>query len=210
MKNSDTIKSVGFTFLISALAFLAMYFVEIEKKPLPEESISEPKNDNVVKDSLAKLEDSISAPEIYVPENSVEDSAQKETNVLPVVVPVPDKKESVTKEEKPKKEEKVSEKTKEKPKEKTNTDTKKETDKKQVDAKKSKDKTKEKTTEKEDKAKNFVTVSYVIDKDGKFTTAQRIDGLRDRASINKAIGYVKKNIKGKKGKETKGTYVYKL
>lgn len=200
-----------YTLLISGVVFAGAYFFKVKRnvsesiKPFMEK----PKVDSAKINAENTVDSLYNSTEIYLPPVVSNDTTDE--NIAAKDKPEPEQKVAETKpEEKPKAEEKKSKepvKTAEKTKEKSKTETAKASDKKTAETKKT---TKEKTAEKEEKAKNFVTVSYVIDKNGNFTTAQRIDGLRDRTSINKAIAYVKKNIKGKKGKETKGTYTYKL
>jgi cell division septation protein DedD len=189
--NKEKITAALYTLLISGFVFAGVYFFKIQRN-VPENIkafVEKPTVDSAKINAEKTVDSLYSSTEIY----------------LPPVISTETSEEKVS--EKPEQETKVAEKPKTEEK-KTKEVAKTEADKKTTETKKTA--TKDKTTEKTDKAKNFVTVSYVIDKKGNFTTAQRIDGLRDKTSINKAIAYVKKNIKGKKGKETKGTYTYKF
>lgn len=202
--------AVIYTLLISGFVFAGAYFFKVKRNvsEMVKPFIEKPKVDSAKINAEKTVDSLYNSTEIYLPPVVSEDTTEEKVTSKE---PESETKVAETKTtEKPKTEEKKPKepvKTTEKSKEKSKTETVKTSDKKTAETKKS---TKDKTTEKEEKAKNFVTVSYVIDKNGKFTTAQRIDGLHDKASINKAIAYVKKNIKGKKGKETKGTYTYKL
>lgn len=204
--HKEKILAVIYTLLISSFVFAGAYFFKVKRNvsEMVKPFIEKPKVDSAKINAEKTVDSLYNSTEIYLPPVISEDITEEKVTSKE---PESETKVAETKTtEKPKAEEK-------KPKEPVKTaekakiETVKTSDKKTAETKKS---TKDKTTEKEEKAKNFVTVSYVIDKKGNFTTAQRIDGLRDRNSINKAIAYVKKNIKGKKGKETKGTYTYKL
>ena len=57
------------------------------------------------------------------------------------------------------------------------------------------------------KEKGSITISYVVDANGRVISAQRVGGLRSRNAINNAITMVKKHIKAEKGKtQSTGTY----
>ena len=57
------------------------------------------------------------------------------------------------------------------------------------------------------KEKGFITISYVVDANGRVISAQRVGGLRSRNAINNAITMVKKHVKAEKGKtQSTGTY----
>ena len=57
------------------------------------------------------------------------------------------------------------------------------------------------------KEKGSITISYVVDANGRVISAQRIGGLRSRNAINNAITMVKKHVKAEKGKtQSTGTY----
>ena len=57
------------------------------------------------------------------------------------------------------------------------------------------------------KEKGSITISYTVDQNGNVISAYRIEGLRDRNTINNAITLVKKYVKTDKGKEySTGTY----
>lgn len=199
--NKEKITAAIYTLLISGFVIAGVYFFKIQRK-VPENIkafVEKPTVDSAKINAEKTVDSLYNSTEIYLPPViSTETTEEKVSEKPEPETKTPEKPK--TEEKKTKEVAKSTEKTKEK--------VKTEADKKTAETKKTA--TKDKTTEKTDKAKNFVTVSYVIDKTGKFTTAQRIDGLRDKTSINKAIAYVKKNIKGKKGKETKGTYTYKL
>ena len=50
------------------------------------------------------------------------------------------------------------------------------------------------------KEKGSITISYVVDANGRVISAQRVGGLRSRNAINNAITMVKKHVKAEKGK----------
>lgn len=57
------------------------------------------------------------------------------------------------------------------------------------------------------KEKGSITISYVVDANGRVISAQRVGGLRSRNAINNAITMVKKHVKAEKGKtQSTGTY----
>jgi len=57
------------------------------------------------------------------------------------------------------------------------------------------------------KEKGSITISYVVDVNGRVISAQRVGGLRSRNAINNAITMVKKHVKAEKGKtQSTGTY----
>jgi len=57
------------------------------------------------------------------------------------------------------------------------------------------------------KEKGSITISYVVDANGRVISAQRVVGLRSRNAINNAITMVKKHVKAEKGKtQSTGTY----
>ena len=57
------------------------------------------------------------------------------------------------------------------------------------------------------KEKGSITISYVVDANGRVISAQRVSGLRSRNAINNAITMVKKHVKAEKGKtQSTGTY----
>ena len=57
------------------------------------------------------------------------------------------------------------------------------------------------------KEKGSITISYVVDANGRVISAQRVGGLRSRNAINNAITMVKKYVKAEKGKtQSTGTY----
>lgn len=57
------------------------------------------------------------------------------------------------------------------------------------------------------KEKGSITISYVVDANGRVISAQRVGGLRSRNAINNAITMVKKHVKAGKGKtQSTGTY----
>ena len=57
------------------------------------------------------------------------------------------------------------------------------------------------------KEKGFITISYVVDANGRVISAQRVGGLRSRNAINNAVTMVKKHVKAEKGKtQSTGTY----
>ncbi len=57
------------------------------------------------------------------------------------------------------------------------------------------------------KEKGSITISYVVDTNGRVISAQRVGGLRSRNAINNAITMVKKHVKAEKGKtQSTGTY----
>ena len=57
------------------------------------------------------------------------------------------------------------------------------------------------------KEKGSITISYVVDANGRVISAQRVGGLRSRNAINNAITMVKKHVKAEKGKtQSIGTY----
>ena len=57
------------------------------------------------------------------------------------------------------------------------------------------------------KEKGSITISYVVDANGRVLSAQRVGGLRSRNAINNAITMVKKHVKAEKGKtQSTGTY----
>ena len=57
------------------------------------------------------------------------------------------------------------------------------------------------------KEKGSITISYTVDQNGNVVSAYRIEGLRDRNTINNAIALVKKHVKAEKGKDNStGTY----
>ncbi len=58
------------------------------------------------------------------------------------------------------------------------------------------------------KEKGSITISYVVDANGRVISAQRVGGLRSRNAINNAITMVKKHVKAEKGKtQSTGTYM---
>ena len=59
------------------------------------------------------------------------------------------------------------------------------------------------------KEKGSITISYVVDANGRVISAQRVGGLRSRNAINNAIKMVKKHVKAEKGK-TKATGTYTI
>ena len=57
------------------------------------------------------------------------------------------------------------------------------------------------------KEKGSITISYVVDANGRVISAQRVGGLRSRNAINNAITMVKRHVKAEKGKtQSTGTY----
>ena len=57
------------------------------------------------------------------------------------------------------------------------------------------------------KEKGSITISYVVDANGRVISAQRVGGLRSRNAINNAITMVKKHVKAEKSKtQSTGTY----
>ena len=57
------------------------------------------------------------------------------------------------------------------------------------------------------KEKGSITISYVVDANGRVISAQRVGGLRSRNAINNAITMVKKHVKAEKAKtQSTGTY----
>lgn len=57
------------------------------------------------------------------------------------------------------------------------------------------------------KEKGSITISYTVDANGNVVSAYRVDGLRDRNTINNAISMVKKYVKAEKSKtNSTGTY----
>lgn len=57
------------------------------------------------------------------------------------------------------------------------------------------------------KEKGSITISYVVDANGRVISAQRVGGLRSRNAINNAITMIKKHVKAEKGKtQSTGTY----
>ena len=57
------------------------------------------------------------------------------------------------------------------------------------------------------KEKGSITISYVVDANGRVISAQRVGGLRSRNAINNAITMVKKHVKAEKGKtQSTGTH----
>ena len=57
------------------------------------------------------------------------------------------------------------------------------------------------------KEKGSITISYVVDANGRVISAQRVGGLRSRNAINNAVTMVKKHVKAEKGKtQSTGTY----
>ena len=57
------------------------------------------------------------------------------------------------------------------------------------------------------KEKGSITISYVVDANGRVISAQRVGGLRSRNAINNAITMVKKHVKAEKGKtQSTGKY----
>lgn len=57
------------------------------------------------------------------------------------------------------------------------------------------------------KEKGSITISYVVDANGRVISAQRVGGLRSRNAINNAITMVKKHVKAEKDKtQSTGTY----
>lgn len=57
------------------------------------------------------------------------------------------------------------------------------------------------------KEKGSITITYVVDANGKVISAQRTGGLRSRTAINNAVTMVKKYVKAEKGKtQSTGTY----
>lgn len=57
------------------------------------------------------------------------------------------------------------------------------------------------------KEKGTITISYKVDANGNVISAHRVDGLRDRNTINNAISMIRKYVKAEKSKSSSiGTY----
>ena len=228
----NKVKSIGFTALISILFVGVLHIIPINKKQREKDELA--KNVSIeeeleFRDSLAQnisldppMVDEVQNVQPLPPQPSEAPKKQE----VPIEKPVEPVKEEVAASKEPATNEEVK---KEEPK-------KKETKKEIADAKTAKTKEAEAKKEvvKESKIgvdrklisgipgtnnykgklparsvkeKGSITISYVVDANGRVISAQRVGGLRSRNAINNAITMVKKHVKAEKGKtQSTGTY----
>lgn len=206
------VKSIVFAIAFFSVIFGGMYFIpvkighstqktsekEIDKEQIIEEPIDEkPLEEKVeVVDIQPEISESkgkeISVPVAPPQIKSTEDVKSKA---------IEPKKVEPKQEEKPKKEEKKEE-VKNNPKE-----SKIGVDRKLISGIPGTMKYKGKLPPHSVKEKGSITISYTVNEDGNVVSAYRVDGIRDRNTINNAITLIKKYVKAEKAKTSSvGTY----
>ena len=228
----NKVKSIGFTALISILFVGVLHIIPINKKQREKDELAKNisiEEDLEFRDSLAQnisldppMVDEVQNVQPLPPQPSETPKKQE----VPVEKPAEPVKEEVAASKEPAANEEIK---KEEPK-------KKETKKEIADAKtaKTKEANAKKEVVKESKIgvdrklisgipgtnnykgklpahsvkeKGSITISYVVDANGRVISAQRVGGLRSRNAINNAITMVKKHVKAEKGKtQSTGTY----
>lgn len=206
------VKSIVFAIAFFSVIFGGMYFIpvkigystqetsekEIDKEQIIEEPIDEkPLEEKVeVVDIQPEISES-KDKEISVPVAPPQIKSKEE--VKPKIVEP--KKVEPKQEEKPKKEEKKEE-VKNNPKE-----SKIGVDRKLISGIPGTMKYKGKLPPHSVKEKGSITISYTVNEDGNVVSAYRVDGIRDRNTINNAITLIKKYVKAEKAKTSSvGTY----
>lgn len=206
------VKSIVFAIAFFSVIFGGMYFIpvkighstqetsekEIDKEQIIEEPIDEKPLEEKVE--IVDIQPEISEnkdKDISVPVAPPQIKSKEE--VKPKIVEP--KKVEPKQEEKPKKEEKKEE-VKNNPKE-----SKIGVDRKLISGIPGTMKYKGKLPPHSVKEKGSITISYTVNEEGNVVSAYRVDGIRDRNTINNAITLIKKYVKAEKAKTSSvGTY----
>ena len=225
----SSIKSIGFTALVSGVFFGILYFIPIEKR----------ENANIDQDKKEILADE-EILERDTLQSKIEEPEEISVSVPQVVEPVKNEQVAIQ-EEQPKKEE-VKETKETQAVENKAVPVEAKPQKKQEIAKKTeipeekKTETSKKTAPKESKIgvdrklivgipgtmnykgklptnnvreKGTIEIAYTVDKNGNVISAMRVGGLRSRNTINNAVTLVKKYVKAEKA-QTNSTGVYTI
>ncbi len=224
------IKSLVFTLLVSGIIFGILHFVPIEirsneekesnfpivteeeellgiDEDLPEEKVDIPQPE-IIQEPLVTKEEPKTETVTEKTQPSQPTETKKETSN---VVNLPSQKEEVKKQEETKKSEnkKLADKKvlEEVQKQQSQIKSKVGVDRKLIAGIPGTMKYKGRFPSHNVKEKGSITISYTVDQNGNVISAYRIEGLRDRNTINNAITLVKKYVKTDKGKEySTGTY----
>ena len=217
------IKSLVFTLLVSGIIFGILHFVPIEIRSNEEKESNFP---------IVTEEEELLGIDEDLPEEKV-DIPQPEIIQEPLVTKEEPKTETVTEKTQPSQPTETKKETSQKEEVKKQEETKKSENKKLADKKVLEEVQKQQSQIKSKvgvdrkliagipgtmkykgrfpshnvKEKGSITISYTVDQNGNVISAYRIEGLRDRNTINNAITLVKKYVKTDKGKEySTGTY----
>lgn len=201
------VKSIVFAIAFFSVIFGGMYFIPVKiGHSTQETSEKEIDKEQIIEEPIDEkpLEEKVEIVDIQ-PE--ISENKDKDISV-PVAPPQIKSKEEVKpkivepkQEEKPKKEEKKEE-VKNNPKE-----SKIGVDRKLISGIPGTMKYKGKLPPHSVKEKGSITISYTVNEDGNVVSAYRVDGIRDRNTINNAITLIKKYVKAEKAKTSSvGTY----
>lgn len=200
------IKSIGLTAVFLGLIIGGMYFIPINIGQKPKLELPKVSEEEQL---LGVKEDSLGENRVEVPE------------IEPIVVPEPPKpieeptpkppisepKKEETAKIEPKKEEPQKNTKKEEEKKPSQKESKIGVDRKLISGVPGTMRYKGTLPQHSVKEKGSITISYTVNEEGNVVSAYRIDGLRDRNTINNAITLIKKYVKAEKSKQSStGTY----